>query len=247
MPASLAFGKRSATAYSATTSQAGYGPDNLGLESLARPWRSADTTAQDVVLTFAAAAPLHTLHLHDVNFAAADVYKSVDGVAYNLVGALSAYQGKEGRRRGAIVINDATVKAVKISIANGAATDGLAYKRIGAAYAFSSVAIVGAPFQFPYAARFLYPQVRSQLPNGQTPAASTGMGFHLVEVPWRPFDNEDLEPVVRRARAATVLLNLGMANYPAQLWPVRLEEDQMEESFSAPRTSDLKLIFREVA
>lgn len=244
--ATLRFGKQTPSATSATTSQAGYGPENLMTEYLSQPWRATGVGANDVVLTVASARPINALHLHDVNFATATVYKSADGVAFAAVGALATYQGKEGRRRGAIVIADANVKAVKISIGAGAATDGLGYWRVGAAYLFDSAAAIAAPFQFGYAPRFRYPQVRVELPNGRAPVASTGTPFHLVELPFRPFDTEDLEPVVRRARAATVLLDLEMPNYPAQIWPVRIDEDGMEETYSAPRTSDVTLTFREV-
>lgn len=246
MAASIAYGKQVPTAYSATSSQAGFGPDNLGVEALTRPWRAVDATEHHLIITFASALPVHTILLHDVNFASAAIHKSADGVAYSLAGSLLSYQGREGRRRGALVVNDASVKALKVVIAAGTPTDGLTWWRIGTAYPFSAQLAAAAPFQFPYAARFRYPQVRADIPNGQAAVANTGPGFHLVEVPWRPFDTEDLEPVVRRARAATVLLNLGMANYPEQLWPVRLDEPEMVESFAAPRTADLKLTFREV-
>lgn len=246
MAASIAYGKQVPTAYSATSSQAGFGPDNLGVEALTRPWRSVDASGNDLILTFASALPVHTMFLHDVNFASAAIHKSADGVAYSLVGTLTTHQGREGRRRGALVVNDATVKALKVVISAGTPTDGLAWWRVGAAYTFAAQLAAAAPPQFPYSARFRYPQVRTDMPNGLAAVASTGPGFHLVEVPWRPFDNEDLEPVVRRARAATVLLNLGLANHPEQLWPVRLDEPEMAESFAAPRTADLKLTFREV-
>lgn len=244
--ASIKYGKQVPSATAATTSQAGYGPSNLTDERLARPYRATGVGANDITLSLASARPIHTLFLHDVNFAAANVYKSADGVAFNPVGALSSYQGKEGRRRGAIVINDAAVKAVKVSIAAGVATDGLSYWRAGAAYLFDSSAAIASPFQVPYTPRFRYPQVRTDLPNGQTAVAATGTPFHTIELPFRPFDNEDLEPIVRLARASTILLDLELATFPAQLWPVRIDEEAMEESYVV-RASDVKLTFREMA
>lgn len=246
MPASIAYGKLAPVTISATTAAAGYGADNVGLESITRAWRATGVGANDVILTLAAVTTVHTLHLHDCNFASAAIYKSADGVAWTLVGTLNTYQGRESRRRGQIVINDANVKAVKVSIGAGVSTDGLAYWRIGSAYLFSVQATIASPLQFPYAARFRHPQVRSTLPNGQEPVAATGPGFHLIETPYRPFDSEDLGSLVRLARASTVLLNLGLSAYPFQVWPVRLQEDETAESFDTPRASTLRLTFREV-
>lgn len=244
----LHHGKVIATAFAATTSQAGYPATNVGGESLARPWRATGLGATDVTITFPAATTVKTWHLHDVNFGSAQILKSADGIAFvTIVGSpLVTFMGKESRRRGAILVNDANVKAMRVSIAAGAATDGLGYWRIGSAPPFSNSFTFGAPHQFGYRARFVYPQVRNGLVNGPDAVAYTGPGYHMIQLPFKPYDTDDIEPIVRLARSGTVLLDLAMTNFPWQIWPARLDEREMDEAFEAAKLSELTLNFREV-
>lgn len=245
--AKIHYGKVAPTVVTSTTSQAGYGAVNLANSSLDMPWRATAAGAEDLIFTFAAATLVQTFHLHDVNFGAANVYKSGDGVVFNLVGALQAYCGKEGRRRGKITINDPAVKVVKVSIAPGAPLDGKAYWRAGAGYAFASVMTLASPFQVPYATRFTYPQTNTQLANKQRAVAATGTGFHEIDVPFEPQDTEDLQPAIEQARAGgAMLLDLDLPNYPWQVWPATLIEDVMSEQYNQPKVSDITLTFTEV-
>jgi hypothetical protein len=246
MPITLHYNRLVPTAFAATTEQAGYLASNLANLSLGRPYRATGNGATDVTLTLAAATAVKTLELHDVNFAAANVSKSSDGIAFNPVGALQTYFGKEGRRRGLINVNDPAAKALRVSIGAGASTDGLAW-RIGAAPIFAASLAVASPLQAEYRARWVYPQVRAELANRQLAVAATGIGFHEIELPFEPTDAEDLEPLVRYARAGVVLLELGLANYPWQVWPVRYVEDELEERYGQPKLSQLALKFLEVA
>lgn len=244
--AKIHYTKHAASSYSATTSQAGYGPDNLGIEQLGRPYRSTGLGATDLVINFASVKNVQTLFLHDVNFPNATIEKSADGVTFVGIGVLTFYAGREGRYRGAITVADANVKALKVKIAAGAALDGLPNWRAGAAYPFASSIAIPAPFQFNYVPRWVKPQVRQKIVNGQEPRALTGTGFHLLQLPFKPYDNEDLRQAMGLAESATVLLELGLANYPWQLWPAQLDNEEVSEAFGEPRTSDVTLNFREV-
>lgn len=244
--AKLHYGKLTPSAFAATTSQDGFPPANVGTPALARPWKSTSAAANDLIITLLAAVANPTLHVHDANFATADVYKSVDGVAWVLYGVLTTYYGKEGRRRGSITITDPTVKAIKITPA-GAPTDGLALWRVGFAPVFSSVLTFASPLQFPYTPRFVRPQLRQTLTNKQEAVAATGTGFHVVELPFKPRDDEDLEPVLRVVQGGAIaLLDLELANYPWQVWPVRYIDDEIGERFLEPKVSELALLFHEV-
>jgi hypothetical protein len=244
--ASIHHTRKIATLFVATTTQGGYPASNVGNPYLARPWVATTTSgATEHEQHFPVAGPVKSLHVHDVNFAAATVYKSVDGVAWVLVGALATYMGIEGRRRGKILVNDANVKALKVSIAAGASTDGFPW-RIGAAYAFVESFAIAPPLQFPYRPRFTYPQLANKLINGQDAIASTGPGFHAIQLPFKPTDAQSLEETVRRARAGIVLLDLELANYPAQVWPVRHLEEEIDEGFEIPKESDVVLNLKEV-
>lgn len=244
---SFYYGKRTVSSATATTAAAGYPASNVGLESIARPWRATGVTGEDVVLNFSAADPAAAVLLEDVNFESCAVLKSVDGSAFTSVGTLATYADKiTGRRRGLLVIDDATVKAVKLTISAGAATDGLAYWRIGAGYVFSSAATMPRSAGLDMRVRGLFPQVRADLPNAQVAVATTGSDALGLSIPFKRMHSQDALELLRRARAGTVGLNLGLGDYPEFVLPVRHIEGQQEEAFPQYRISQFTVELREV-
>jgi hypothetical protein len=177
--AQLFYGKQPFTGSSSTSAAAGYPAANATFESVSRHWRSTSVNAEEWVGTFAAALAVNTFCLHDVNFAAATIQKSVDGVVFVNVGVMTTYADRHGRRRGRILINDANVKAIKVQIAAGAPTDSTntgywagvtPVWRIGAAYAFASTV---TPSAFP---KYAYRRStrRPRVVGGSRTAASPG-------------------------------------------------------------------------
>lgn len=244
--AKLHYNKVAASAWVATSNQVGYGPANLADEALAKPWYSTSLAANDITITFAAPTLIQTLELHDVNFGTATIEKSPDGATFIGLGVATFYAGKEGRRRGLITVNDAAVKALKIKVAAGASLDGLAFWRAGASYQFANVITIPSPFQFDYNPKFIYPEVRIELPTKQVARARTGIGFHEIVLPFMPQDSEDLTQFTELTRAGTTLLELGLANYPYQVWPVQAFNPELDERFPQPKYSNITYTLREV-
>jgi hypothetical protein len=240
------YDKRTFTAAVSTTAQAGYPASNLLNESLRRPWRATGVGAEDVTLTAPAALGVHSLCLHDVNFASCTVRKSADGVAFNTVGVLTTYPDRHGRRRGRITINDAVVKALQIQIGAGATTDGLAFWRGGAAYPMGSSHQVPADLNFPLNEEPVDPAIGKEIVNGLLAEAGTGERFSRVETVWHREATESLQTLITKAKAAVVWFDAGTADYPEQQWPLYLLlRSPARESFDRFRFSRPTLQFTE--
>lgn len=235
-------------AYAATTAQAGYPANNLGSDSVSLPWRATGVVENTVTLTLGAVATMQLLALHDVNFATCTVEKSVDGAAWVNVGALNTYSDRGGRRRGSIVIAAAGQLAVRFRIAAGVTTDGLGYWRAGAAHLFTFEASVGVVPEYGYRVRTKRPRVVTALRNGRTPTASTGASIDRIELRFgRRRATELLDYVIQLPTTGTCFLNLELPDYPEQQWPVRLLEEDIEETFDAKKLSTTNVPFTEVA
>ena len=241
------YGKLTPTVFSATTSQAGYPATNLGSESILKPWRAAALGAEDVALQLPAVAMIQTFALHDVNFAAATIEKSVDGAVWVAVGAMTTYADRHGRRRGVITINTAGQKAVRFRIAAGASTDGLAYWRAGAGYLFGSVVNVGAAVEYGYRVRTRRPRVAVEMVNGDVATAVTGANVDRIELNFPRQDTESVDEIIQRASAGTCWMDMVRSNYPEQQWPVRCVDADIEETFSARNISANAIALRERA
>ncbi len=244
--AKIYYDKRAFTVAQSTTAQAGYPASNLLNESLRRPWRGTGVLAEDVTLTAPAAVGVDSLCLHDVNFASCTVRKSADGVAFNVVGVLTTYPDRHGRRRGRITINDAGVKALQIQIGAGATTDGLAYWRGGAAYPMGSSHQVPADLNFPLNEEPIDPAISKDLVNGLLAEAGTGERFSRIDTAWHREATESLQTLITKAKFATVWFDAGTADYPEQQWPLYLPlKASVRESFDRFRFSRPALQFTE--
>lgn len=238
--------KRVFTVSAATTEAAGYPASNWLAESLARPWRATGLGANDVTFTAPAAVGVHSVCLHDVNFASCTIRKSADGIAFSDVGVLTTYPDRYGRRRGRITINDANVKAWQIRIGAGVATDGLAFWRGGAAYPFGSEHLVPADLNFPLNEEVFEPALSKDLVNGLVAEAAIGTRHSLVDTVWHREATESLQTLVTKAKAATIWLDAGTSDYPEQQWPLYLPlKSRVRETFDRFRFSRPSLQFTE--
>lgn len=244
---SIYFSKRTITSATATTAAAGYPASNVALEDIRRPWRATGTGAEVMTINFSAAGAAAALLVQDVNFVSATVEKSVDGSVFTAAGTLTTVVDKLlGRRRGLIVINDATVKALRLNIGSGTPADGLSYWRIGATYPFALSSTLSRRPSPDMRVRAIYAQLRTDLPNRKAALASTGADMLHVSLPFRRLPENDALELVRRAREGVVGLDLAHADYPEILVPVRHQEDQIEESFPQYRISQFTAELREV-
>jgi hypothetical protein len=178
----LYFGKLAPSAIAATTAALGFPALNLASEQLGKPWNATGLGATDITVTLPALSTVMLVAIHDVNFATCNVQKSVDGVAWVNVGALNTYRDRHGRRRGSLLVNAAGQLALKLQIAAGVATDGLAAWRGGAVYVFTSLGSVSAVPEYGYTQRTKRPRVTTPFPNGLTATAKTGPNVDRVEL-----------------------------------------------------------------
>lgn len=239
--------KLAGLSWSATDAQAGYPASNAGLESIARDWRAVDAGTKDWVVNFAAATTVQALLLEDVNFASAAVLKSPDGSSFSSVGTLTTYADKlTGRRRGLIVVNDANVKALKVTITSGSTMDGLTYWRVGASYPFAAVSTLARMADYGMRVRAIFPKVSVELPNKQIAQAVTGADILAVSMSFNRQFDEDVLELQRRARVATVGLSLGLSDYPELVFPARYIDEGVEDALNFYRRSQTSMELREV-
>jgi hypothetical protein len=243
----LYFGKIVPSAIAATTAAAGFPALNLASEQLGKPWNATGLGATDITVTLPALSTVMLVAIHDVNFATCNVQKSVDGVAWVNVGALNTYRDRHGRRRGSLLVNAAGQLALKLQIAAGVATDGLAAWRGGSVYVFTSLGSVSAVPEYGYTQRTKRPRVTTQFPNGLTATAKTGPNVDRLELSFgRRLYTELVDDLVEKASAGTCWVDLQLPNYPEQQWPVRIIDDELPETFDTKPTSTLKVALTEV-
>lgn len=244
--ASIYYGKLSIVAVTATDAASGYPASNAALESLGRPWRSADAGAKDVVLDLGSSQAINAIFLHDVNFASATIARSADNVSYTSVGALTTYAGRHGRRRGKISLAGASARYVKISISAGTPADGAAYWRIGAAYLFASKVSPTAILVLPLNVTTRRPRASVDLPNGATAIAVTGAPIDRIEINVDRDNAQSADDLIQLVDAGSAAFDMELANYPEQMWPVRYLENQLAESFNRPLRSGWRMVFTEI-
>ncbi|MGD9953461.1 MAG: hypothetical protein AB7S87_12865 [Burkholderiales bacterium] len=237
--------KLTPSAWSATTSQAGYGPENLATESLGRPFRAADAGATDVTIEFPAPIAFATLFLHDVNFSAAAIETSPDAIAFAPAGNLATYANEAGRRRGSVLLNAVGVQALKVRIAAGVPTDGLAYWRGGAAYVMQTAAALPVGPRIGYAVRTRRALLSVDLPNNQVAQATIGPDADVIELSFERKFGQSLQALIERAKAGTVILAHDLTDWPEQQWPVRYLERDGTETYFRVHKAQRQLTLRE--
>jgi hypothetical protein len=234
------------SSFAATEAATGYPASNVGLQSLGRPWRSTTTGANEVTINFAAARQVQALFLHDVNFATANIQKSVSGGGFVNIGALTTAGNEAGRYRGYCTVNEALCTAIKIQIAAAAPNDGLAYWRIGSAYAFQAVVTPPFALEYQYEIDTQESVISSTLVNKRKAEARVGIDHDLIKLPYNAKNSESLADIVRLTRLGTCLFTTDLPNYPEELWPVIRQEDNSVKSRYAVNLAKRSIILTEV-
>jgi hypothetical protein len=237
------------SSFAATDAQAGYPASNIGLQSLGRPWYAIDAGGKEVTINFPAPSLVQVLHLHDVNFATANVQKSVSGGAFVNVGALNPAANEDGRYRGYLTINEALCTALKIQIAAGNPTDGLLFWRVGSGYLFRTVLTLPFALEYGYELDTQYSQIGTVLVNKRKAVARIGGGsadHDEIKLPYNAKNSESLADIVRRTRLGTCLFTTDLPNYPEELWPVIRQEDNSTKSRYAVNLAKRSITLTEV-
>lgn len=245
--AKLFYNRVTAVAWSVTNALEGYPASNVSLEAVDRPYKSTGSGVVDLVITFAAAVNVAALLLQDVNFASCTVLKSADGSSFTSVGTLTTYADKwTGRRRALIEINDASVKAVKISIGAGTPTDGTSTWRIGSAYPFGASSTLPRMADYNTRVKAIYPKVRTELENKQVAQATTGADILVVSLPFLRASSDDVLEMVRRGRIGTIGFTALSTNYPELALPLKYVDEEQTESLDFFNYGRLDIEMREV-
>lgn len=243
--ASIYYGKLAIVSVTATDAAAGFPASNVAAESLGRPWRAVDAGAKDVVIDLGSSLAINSLFLHDVNFASATIATSPDNITYTALGTLTAFAGRRGRRRGRITVG-LTKRYLKVSIAAGTPSDGLAFWRIGAAYVFASKVTAAALPDKPLKITTMRPQVTGSLPNQIPAVAVVGSKMDRIEFSIPRFATDSLDDFLQRPDAGSVALDIEDPAYPEQIWPVRYVENQTVEQFDEYQHSVTPFVFYEI-
>jgi hypothetical protein len=243
--ASIYHSKITPNVFTATSAAAGYPATNLGNEQIDRPWKAATAGAETCALVWPSTETVMAVLLTDVNFTTANITRSTDGTTFANAVAFTSYADKHtDRRRGLVLINVAGLRGIRIE-PTGSSTDGAAW-RVGAAYVYRLRSVMPRMYEYGGSYSSLYPNVRRELPNGRDTYALTGAEFLRFTLPFDRKFSEDVQELHRRARLATVGLDLEDAALPELLGPVEAKPDELGETINYVNSARLTLELREV-
>lgn len=237
--------KRAISTVTATDNLSGYAPTNVADEALRYEWRANGVGAKTLTIVFPAQGYLEALFLHGVNFAAATVKTSTDNVSFPGGAAFTSYADEFGRRRGLITLAAANVLAVRVEIGAGAATDGAAFWRIGAAYPMAAVVSLPGGPEWGYGINRIYAQTSRELANKQATIAGTGEDFDEIAMTIKKRNSEDLSMLKQKTREATCIFTTDLSAHPAEIWPVRANQDRYARARTSLVQTDESLTLRE--
>lgn len=241
------FGKCTPSSTSATTSQAGYPSDNMLTQSVNRSWRATSGALTVVTLTFNQPLTLTAMLLQDVNFAQASVQMSADGTTFTSLGLISPSQDKKiASRRRALVLLNATVQVIKITISAGTPRDFAIGWRIGAVHLFnSSTSFPSAP-NYGVTVKAKRPLITNEPSNGNRAIASSGAQWNELRLPFVPQATETFSAIVDMLQADVCAIDFQLSTLPGMIYPVIQKEAEMDESFDDYGRSKITLVLTEV-
>lgn len=231
------------TTATATTSQVGYTATNALLQSLGYPWRAQNTTAHEYVIDLGSSKTIRGLLVHGCNFTSATISHSDNNVSYTTLGTLTTYANRYARRRGLLAMN-VTKRYLKIAF-SGTPTDSLSYWWIGSVFVMGAVTAFLAP-TYSYEVETLKPGIINKLGNGLSTKANTGLYRDIITMEWDAMDSETVTPVMALPDAGVCVLDMQLANYPDDIWPITTVEEKNPEVFYQPKFSKMRRELMEV-
>lgn len=151
------------------------------------------------------------------------------------------------RRKGSLAFS-ATVRYIRFSIAAGSPADGAAYWSIGSAWPFASLlSLPRDPLYGSTAIDWKNPQQRTDLPNGSSETFATGAPHAEVLLQFAGRETDDIEEIVRRARAGTCWFDFGLLNERGMQWPVTHNEDVVTTRLEGFNRRRMDVRLREIA
>jgi len=234
------------TAYAASSSAAGYGPDNAGLPQLARAWRAATAGAgEHITIDLGSSQVIGAVLLTGVN--ATGLRVLADDTAApttERVASLTSYAEPHGRRKAIASIGGAAARYLRIAFSAASLTAGAAWE-VGAIYLFGPAsatanALIGSN-------RVLHrPQVRDELLNGQLAGADTGLPWVELTLQFRAKRDSDPGFIEQAGNAGVIAVDMDIANRRDLVWPMRARMGAATWQFSRALQDDVSITLREV-
>lgn len=246
MPTLLYHTKLTLQNVTSTTSQTGYGADNLKLEAIARNWRATGAGAENLILDVGTSQSLGGVLVSDVNWPSATVSTSVDGSAYTARGTLTTYANDQGRRRGIFTLNGYTGRYIKLAISAGTPGDGLSYWRAGSAYVMKTAVTLAQAPNKGYSVQTVYAQQVTKLANFKNARAGTGSDHDEIHWNFTRKYQDSLDVLKTQLRAGTVLIDMGLPQFPHHVWPVTTYDNSHDRTYPKANSELSAVVLSEV-
>lgn len=224
MTAQLLHTARTPTAATASTAAANYPASNALLPPVLREWRSTTTGASWLQLDLGASLAVTGVAVSAANFASCTVLADNAATPTTNRGTLTTGLDKNDRRKGSLAFS-ATVRYIRFNISGGSPTDSAAFWRVGAAYGFAGLlALPVDPLYGGSSVDAVLPQHRNDLPNGAVETWSLGAARAELSLQFSARETDDIEALVRYARAGVCWFDFGIAADRGMQYPVRHHE-----------------------
>jgi hypothetical protein len=221
----------------ATSAQATYPATNVRVPSIDVPWRATSAANNSLTIDLGADRTIRCIAINGCNEDTVAVLSASTIPALASRGNLLTYADRHGRRRGILAMNQ-THRYVRLDFA-GSPSDGLPYWWVGGVYLMGTVNAIVSP-SVGYEVKTLKPGVMTKLPNGLTTKPKTGPNRDMISMTWEPQDFEVVAPAMNLPDSDTCVLDMGLPNYPHQVWPVRTFEEETAENFYAVKNSRVR-------
>lgn len=245
MPAnSIYYGQPSGMSAVATSAQSGYPAANVLTPQLGRSWRSVDTTANTVTVTWSTLVTVQALWLSDINFNGSVDYTTNGGTTWTNLGTISAFMDKwTGRYRGYLDVN-LSINGIRFT-PSASPLDSATYWRCGAAYVFTGITNLPRMPEMGMQVNPIYPYTRQDLANGKEAVATSGFDRLTFTFNYLRRYDQDMLEIVRRARAGTIGFALQPNNFTEVFAPVRYVENTLTDTFSQLNFTTPQIVLKE--
>lgn len=129
-------------------------------------------------------------------------------------------------------------------------TDALAYWRAGAAYVLATALALPPGPEWGYNPRWMIPSQATALANGQRALARTTSAagrYNLISAHVKQFGTEDWTPFFAAINTGTCILSMDLpAPRQSQIWPVTLDNEEINAIAASPVSDEFDLTLREV-
>jgi len=223
----------------ATSTAAGYSPNNVLNTSVLRPWRSVTTTGEYIAIDLGSVINIVAVALQACNFSAAHLNK--DGFAF-LAASTPVNEDGKGRRKNLFEVPGTSTRNIYIA-PDGTPVDGSSYYSIGAVYIFGAKRTMPrAPLYGGAEVTYGCPQSSIDLDNGKTVMDFTGPTFANVTLPFSGGAGDDMEQLSADAQSGIVWITLGSNGLQ---WPMRSYESKITRRLQAFNREQVQSVLKE--